>query len=54
VTLPKLSEEVLRLNCAFPEPLAARAYVPEARKQTASRSTLNLPRKGWFGINVNL
>lgn len=55
VTLPKLSEEVLTDNAELPEPLAARAYVPDARKQTASISTLNhLPCRGWYGLNLKL
>jgi hypothetical protein len=37
VTLPKLSEVALTANSGFA--LAARAYVPDAREQTASRST---------------
>lgn len=51
VTLPKLNVVALTVNCGLPEPLAALAYVPDAKQQAAaSNSTPNhLPRRSRFG-----
>ena len=46
VTLPKLSVVALTVNSGFPEPLAALAYVPDAKQKTAaSRSQFGKDRK---------